>query len=126
MPGIAVETTSTTPELTRRLETRRKPWSSRYSTKASSGVMRRARTVPCPGPRAGLKLDFVVAQVLGQPEGPRDARFPFQFDDEDRAPGHATPSGPVRRPSVVFPTPPLPATIRTWLCAQKIPTSMWG
>ena len=27
---------------------------------------------------------------------------------------------------VVFPTPPLPATISTWLCAQKIPTSMCG
>ena len=27
---------------------------------------------------------------------------------------------------VVLPTPPLPATIRTRLCAQKVPTSMWG
>ena len=25
---------------------------------------------------------------------------------------------------VVFPTPPLPATIKTWLCAQKLTTSM--
>jgi hypothetical protein len=49
MPGMAVETTSTTPELTSRLETRRRPWSSRYSTRASSGVIRRARTVPCAG-----------------------------------------------------------------------------
>ena len=27
---------------------------------------------------------------------------------------------------VVLPTPPLPATTRTWLCAQKVPTSMLG
>ena len=53
MPGMAVDTTSTTPELTSRLETRRRPWSSRYSTRASSGVIRRARTVPCSGRRAG-------------------------------------------------------------------------
>ena len=44
MPGMAVETTSNTPECASRLDTRFNPWSSRYSTSASSGVSRRART----------------------------------------------------------------------------------
>ncbi len=46
MPGMAVATTSTTPEDTSLLETRWRPWSARYSRRASSGVMRRPLTPP--------------------------------------------------------------------------------
>ncbi len=46
MPGIDPATRSTIPEDINRLDTRRRPWSARYSSRASSGVMVRARTVP--------------------------------------------------------------------------------
>ena len=46
MPGIDPATRSTIPEDISRLDTRRRPWSARYSSRASSGVMVRARTVP--------------------------------------------------------------------------------
>ena len=45
---MAVDTTSRAPEDTRRLEILFIPWSARYSSRASSGVIRRARTAPCP------------------------------------------------------------------------------
>ena len=44
MPGAAVATTSRKPELVRRFESRRMPWSSRYSSRAWSDVIVRART----------------------------------------------------------------------------------
>ena len=46
MPGMAPATMSMIPEDSSRLEIRRMPWSARYSSRASSGVMVRARTVP--------------------------------------------------------------------------------
>ncbi len=46
MPGMAPATMSMIPEDSRRLDTRLSPWSARYSSRASSGVMVRARTVP--------------------------------------------------------------------------------
>ena len=46
IPGMAPATMSTIPEDIRRLETRFSPWSARYSSRASSGVMVRACTVP--------------------------------------------------------------------------------
>ena len=45
MPGAAVATTSRTPELERRFDSRRMPWSERYSRRAWSGVIVRARTL---------------------------------------------------------------------------------
>ena len=49
MPGAAVATTSRAPEETSRLEMRDRPWSRRYSSRASSGVSVRARTCALPG-----------------------------------------------------------------------------
>jgi hypothetical protein len=46
MPGMAPDTRSTIPDDISRLDTRRRPWSAKYSMRASSGVMVRARTVP--------------------------------------------------------------------------------
>ena len=89
MPGMAVETTSSTPERARRLETRRSPWSSRYSIRASSGVSRLARihqdavtarrVLP---PRAST--DLLVAEVLALPEGGGDPGLALELHDEDR------------------------------------------
>ena len=44
MPGAAVATTSRNPVFAKRLDSRRMPWSSRYSSRAWSGVTVRART----------------------------------------------------------------------------------
>ena len=86
MPGMAVETTSRSPECASRLDTRRRPWSSRYSMSASSGVSRRARTDPAWPP----------ARLPPAPAGPRrsrgpraaegggDARLALELHDEDR------------------------------------------
>ena len=46
IPGMAPATRSMIPDDSRRLENRRIPWSSRYSRRASSGVIVRAWTVP--------------------------------------------------------------------------------
>ncbi len=55
MPGMAPATRSTIPDDMRRLDTRRSPWSARYSMRASSGVMVRARTVPAGMGRARVR-----------------------------------------------------------------------
>ena len=104
MPGMAVATTSSTPEDSSRFETRRRPWSSRYSTRASSGVIDRARTSPSGQDRvlvlglaailgAGRAEDRpVVAQVAVLAEGGGDARLALELDDQDRqadSGGHA-------------------------------------
>ena len=61
MPGAAVDTTSTRPPLTRRLEMRARPCSSRYSTRATSGVSARARM---PGARSRSAAEGCVAATV--------------------------------------------------------------
>src|SRR5215212_6527607 len=91
MPGAAVLTTSITPVEARRLATRRKPWSWRYSSSASAAEIERTS-------RSGTR--FV------------NAGLPSSSTANTRRPA----SAPARASSavtVVLPTPPLPATITT-------------
>ena len=98
MPGMAVATTSSAPEDTRRFEIRFIPWSARYSSRASSGVIRRARTVPPPGAACTPdEMGLVVAEGTGPAEGGRDAGLALELDHEDRQARRGRPSGPARR-----------------------------
>ena len=136
IPGMAPATTSTTRTTSRRLDIRRSPWSARYSRRASSGVIVRAWTVPGGhhrGRRPRPRRSSAPAAREDRPgvvEGPAVAEGGRRRPAGPRAPrpGPKGPSPAAMRARaatiVVFPTPPLPATIRTLLCLQKALTSM--
>ena len=67
MPGIAPATRSTMPVAMSRLDTRPRPWSARYSRRASSGVMVRARTEPA-GTAESSSPSSVVAPAARRTE----------------------------------------------------------
>ena len=75
-----------------------------------------------PRPRRVVELDLLVAERR-RAEHRRQSRLPLDLDDEHRTPGAAavTASAPV---TVVFPTPPFPATITTREVEQKSATSI--
>ena len=115
IPGTAVATTSSAPDATSRFEMRFMPWVSRYSTSAASGVRNRART---PGSRSVSSYPKPVApNIAGSPDLPSTSTI------STLRPARAavTASAAV---TVVFPTPPLPATITTWEVEQNSATSI--
>ena len=103
IPGTAVATTSSAPELASRRPMRRRPWSSRYSTRASSGVRVRAH--------ARTQLGLFVGERRA-PERARQADFPSTSTTNTLAPARAAATDNAAV-TVVFPTPPLPATTTT-------------
>ena len=125
-PGMAVATASRIPELTRRLATRRMPWSTRYSTRASSAVRVRARIW---ADRLRLVRDSAGASSTSSPvhnRWPKAAFMPLlpssstnSTDRPWRAANLATAAL-----TVVLPTPPLPVTTTTELWAHKAVMSM--
>ena len=124
IPGIAVATTSSAPEETRRLEKRFIPWSARYSSRASSGVILRAKTSPPDSSRSDEHRSFVLERAV-LPERQRQARLALELDHEHRQAcvgRHQREGGA----DVVLPTPPLPATMRTRLCWQNRPRPWRG
>ena len=126
MPGMAVATTSRTPDETSRLEIRCIPWSARYSSRASSGVMPPGpRPNRRSGPRLGQLADFAVAEGAGVAEGGGHPGFALELDHQDASPARAA----IRASAaviVVLPTPPLPATTSTRLWRQNAATSIPG
>ncbi len=126
MPGMAVATTSTTPERDQPLGDPLRPWSARYSSSASSGVIRRARTVPPPGRRRCRAAEDRLVVV----EAARCRRRPRPMPGRPSSSTRSTdsPASAAMRAraaaTVVLPTPPLPATTRTRLSAQKAATSI--
>ena len=88
IPGMAVATTSRAPDDTSRFEILFMPWSARYSSRASSGVMRRARTDPPARHRlqAGQER-LVVGEGAGPAERGRDPRLALELHHQDRQAG---------------------------------------
>ncbi len=135
MPGMAPATRSMIPEDSSRLEIRRSPWSARYSSRASSGVMVRARTVPLRDGRGvvhrlGIRIHpgrpehrSGVVEGLGTAEGGGHPRAALELHHQDGEPCWAARWASAAT-MVVLPTPPLPATIRTRLWLQKALMSM--
>ena len=97
IPGMAPATRSMMPEAMSRLDTRRRPWSARYSSRASSGVMVRARTEPggdsclvVPVVRGGAgrpQHGTGVVERAVLPEGDGQPFPALQLDDQHRKPG---------------------------------------
>ena len=97
MPGMAVDTTSRTPECASRLDTRRRPWSSRYSIERVVGREppgpHRARR-PAARPDPAVRPAQPVRAGLPRSRGPRarpkaagDAGLALELHDEDRFAG---------------------------------------
>ena len=87
MPGAAVATMSTAPLDTSRREMRLMPWSSRYSSRASSGVRVRARHVGRPvGTAAGRQRDLLVVERRLAEQGGQ-AALALDLDDQRGQPG---------------------------------------
>ena len=95
-----------------RFEIRRMPWSSRYSTRASSGVSVRART-----PSATTRL--VVVERCRPSEGGAEAALALDLDDQGLADRRRAAIRASAALTVVLPTPPFPATMITRAWAQN-------
>ena len=104
MPGTAVATTSIAPELTRRRESRRMPRSPRYSSNARSGESVRARTPGASSPSS--YSSGARPKHAGSPDLPSTSTM------STLAPVRAAATARAAL-TVVFPTPPLPATMTT-------------
>ena len=90
-------TTSSAPDDTSRLTMRDRPWSSRYSSRAPSGVIVRAVIVGLSlGSAALAEHQFVVAQPL-LAEHPGQSRLALDLDDEGRPTGQRSRPGHGRR-----------------------------
>src|SRR5947208_801583 len=115
MPGTAVATTSSAPDAASRREMRRRPWSSRYSTSAWSGVSVRARN-----PGRSVASSYASGgprKHAASPDLPSTSTISTLMPVRTAAVASAA-------VTVVFPTPPLPATITTLEAAQKRSRSM--
>ena len=90
MPGMAVETTSRTPERASRLDTRRQAvvleiLHQRVVGREPPGPHRARRDARAARSRGGrYEQDFFVAEVPVAAEGGRDARLALELDDEHR------------------------------------------
>ena len=117
MPGIAEDTTSSAPDFDSRFDTRFEPWSSRYSTRAKSGVTVRART-------PGRQLAFFVVEGVGLPKAAPRPLLPSISTMSARKPAAAAICASVAA-TVVLPTPPFPATMstRAWVQNPAVSTS---
>ena len=64
------------------------PWSSRYSSRASSGVSVRARTSAAPsGPPPGRQHDLLVGEPASVAERRAQPALALDLDDQGRQPG---------------------------------------
>src|SRR5947209_4127210 len=114
IPGAAVATTSTAPLRIRRRERRRMPCSSRYSTRATSGVIVRARTSAVPSAVAGESSCSSYSSA-GAPKVAARPAFPSTSTSSADKPSRAAMRARAAE-TVVLPTPPFPATMtsRDW------------